>query len=123
MLIPGVAILIAAITAAVWACVMLRRERVLGRLAESKVRQGELRLKEIEALARIGNWEFDLAADRICWSEETFRIFGLTPGLQEPDFADILLSIHPDDAPLFDRAIQQAIADREPYRIDMRIAC
>src|SRR5439155_21583741 len=97
MLIPGVAIPIGAMAAAVWGCVMLRRERALRRLAESKVRQGELRLKEVEALARIGNWEFDLAADRICWSDETFRIFGLIPGNQEPDFADVLLSIDPED--------------------------
>lgn len=90
---------------------------------ESKASEGELRLKEVESLARIGSWEFDLSSDRICWSDETFRIFGLTPGAQEPDFADILLSIHPEDALLFDRAIQQAINLREPYRIDLRITC
>jgi diguanylate cyclase (GGDEF)-like protein/PAS domain S-box-containing protein len=106
-----------------WASVNLRHERALRALAESAAAKSELHLKEIEALARIGNWEFDLAADRICWSEETFRIFGLTPGAQEPDFADVLLSIHPEDAPLFDRAIQQAINNRESYRIDMRITC
>ena len=111
---------LAVVAAAAWT---LRRERRLRGEAEFRLAQSELRLKEIEALARIGNWEFDLAADRIWWSEETFRIFGLTPGTGEPDFADVLLSIHPEDAPRFDHAIQQAINHREPYRLDLRITC
>jgi len=125
MLIPLIYILTLTAGAAVaaWIGVNLRRERALRALAESAAARSELRLKEIEALAHIGNWEFDLAADRIYWSEETFRIFGLTPGTHEPDFADVLLSIHPEDALLFDRAVQQAINNREPYRIDLRITC
>jgi diguanylate cyclase (GGDEF)-like protein/PAS domain S-box-containing protein len=101
----------------------LRLERSLRVEAESKLAHSELRLKEIESLARIGNWEFDLAADRIWWSDETFRIFGLTPGMGEPDFADFLLGIHPEDAPRFDHAIKEAIAHRESYQLDMRITC
>jgi diguanylate cyclase (GGDEF)-like protein/PAS domain S-box-containing protein len=85
--------------------------------------EAEARLTEVEALARIGSWEFDLASDKILWSEETFRIFGLTPGTQEPDFADVLQSIHPEDRPRFDRAIQQAIGNRQSYQLDMRINC
>jgi diguanylate cyclase (GGDEF)-like protein/PAS domain S-box-containing protein len=83
----------------------------------------ERQLKEIQALARIGNWEFDLVNDQIRWSEETFHIFGLEPGAHEPDFADILLSIHPEDAPRFDRAIQRAVTEAESYRLDLRIHC
>ncbi len=105
MLIPLIYImtLMAGAAVAAWVGVNLRRERALRELAESAAARSELRLKEIEALAHIGNWEFDLAADRIYWSEETFRIFGLTPGTHEPDFADVLLSIHAEDA-LSDRS-------------------
>ena len=81
-------------------------------------------LENAHEVARLGSWVAELdGSNRLSWSAETFRIFGLTPGLQEPDFADILLSIHPEDAPLFDRAIQQAINNREPYHIDLRITC
>ena len=90
---------------------------------ELKLANSERQLREIEALARIGNWEFDLTNDQIRWSEETFRIFGIEPGAQEPDFADILLSIHPEDAPAFDRAIQRAVTLGESYRLDLRIRC
>lgn len=115
------AVLAAFIAAGMAVCWL--RERKLRLRAESSLTQSKLRVSEIEALARIGAWEFDLTTDRILWSEETFRIFGLTPGTQEPDFADVLLSIHPDDARRFDQAIHQAITTREPYRVDLRITC
>ena len=101
----------------------LDQERQLRRALESRVEAAERRQKEVEALAHIGNWEYDLVTDQIQWSEETFRIFRLDPGSQEPNFADVLLSIHPDDRPAFDDALQHAIADRQSYRLDLRILC
>jgi diguanylate cyclase (GGDEF)-like protein/PAS domain S-box-containing protein len=79
------------------------------------------RLVEIQQLARIGNWEFDLINDQIRWSAETFHIFGLPPGSEEPEFADVLLAVEPEDRSLFDQAIQRAIAEGQPYRLDLRI--
>src|SRR3954453_17295649 len=101
----------------------LRKERRLRKALEQRLADSVRQLAETEALARIGNWEFDLTNDRIRWSEETFRIFGIETGAQEPDFADILLSIHPDDAPVFDHAIQRAVVAGESYRLDLRIRC
>jgi len=75
----------------------------------------------MQELARIGNWEFDLVNDKIRWSEETFRIFGLPSGSQELDFADVLLAIDGEDRAGFDGAIQRAIAERQPYKLDLRI--
>lgn len=100
---------------------LLRRERAQRRLAERASVENHARLVEMQELARIGNWEFDLVHDQIRWSAETFRIFGLRPGSQEPDFADLLLAIDEEDRPAFDRAIQLAIAERQPYRLDLRI--
>jgi len=97
------------------------RERRLHAGLDEQLRQSQERLVETQKLARIGTWEFDIQTDVIRWSEETFHIFGLSAGNQEPDFADILLSIHPEDASAFDRAVQQAITARQSYRLDLRI--
>ena len=101
----------------------LERECELRRALESRVEVAERRQKEVEALAHIGNWEYDLVTDQIQWSDETFRIFQLDPGATEPNFADVLLSIHPDDRPALDEALQHAIADRQSYRLDLRLLC
>lgn len=100
---------------------LLRRERVLRKRAESEAGESRARLVEIQELARIGNWEFDLIHDQIRWSAETFRIFGLSPGSEEPEFADVLLAVEPEDRPLFDAAIERTITEGQPYRLDLRI--
>src|SRR5690348_1766721 len=106
---------------AVLCIVLVRRERTKRRAAEHASAENIARMVEMQQLARIGNWEFDLINDQIRWTEETFRIFGLPPGSQEPEFADILLAIEDEDKPVFETAIQGAINGRQPYRLDLRI--
>jgi diguanylate cyclase (GGDEF)-like protein len=106
---------------AVVAAFLLRRETLLRRQAERVARESQERSVENQRLARIGTWEYDIVTEQIRWSDETFHIFGRTPGSQEPDFADILLAIHPEDSPVFDRAIERAINDGESYYLDTRI--
>jgi PAS domain-containing protein len=117
-----IAILVAALVAQesvfVW---LLRRERARVRLAKREAAESRSQLIEIQQLARIGNWEFDLINDQIGWSAETFHIFGLPPGSEEPEFADVLLAVEPEDRSLFDQAIQCAIGEGQPYRLDLRI--
>ncbi len=43
--------------------------------AEEALRQSEARLKDAQALGRIGNWEFDLATRKITWSEQTYKLY------------------------------------------------
>jgi len=113
--------MLAAAAEALVCSVLVRRERSKRRLAESDVDESRARMVEMQQLARIGNWEFDLLNDRIRWTEETFRIFGIPPGSQEPEFADVLLAIEDEDKSVFDAAIQGAITEGRPYSLDLRI--
>jgi diguanylate cyclase (GGDEF)-like protein/PAS domain S-box-containing protein len=99
----------------------LYRERARRESAERDAAECRVKLVEIQELARIGNWEFDLVNDQIRWSAETFHIFGLPPGSEEPEFADVLLAVDPEDRTLFDQAIERAIGAGEPYSLDLRI--
>ena len=99
----------------------LRREKARRELAEREAAESRARMVEIQELARIGTWEFDLQTDQIRWSAETFHVFGLPSGSEEPEFADVLLAVAAEDRPLFDRAIEQAISEGRPYRLDLRI--
>ena len=54
-------------------------------------------LEEAQRVAHVGYWVWDLDTNRVIWSDETYRIFGLTP-LEGPiDLAKVRESIHPDD--------------------------
>ena len=38
-------------------------------------------LKEAQEVAHIGNWHLDLVIDKLSWSDEVYRIFGIDPNL------------------------------------------
>jgi PAS domain S-box-containing protein len=51
------------------------------RLIQRRLLESEARLREAQALARVGSWEFDLRSRRLEWSEEAYAILGLPQGL------------------------------------------
>ena len=117
----AVLIVLVGVVEAVACLFLIRREQLKRKVAERARNESCARMVELQELARIGTWEFDLLHDQIRWSAETFRIFGLPAGSQELDFADLLLAIDPEDRSAFDRAIQLAITEGKPYKLDLRI--
>lgn len=55
------------------------------------------RLDESERLTGLGTWNWDVRLDRVVWSDQLFRVFGLEPGEVEPSVETYLSFIHPDD--------------------------
>ncbi len=94
-------------------------QRVKERTRELKAK--EARLAEAERLANLGNWELELQANKITWSDEIFRIFGRTPEQLEPAFSELKQLIHPDDWQLLNRSIEEAIHTGKSYEIEFRV--
>src|SRR6185369_1701730 len=57
------------------------RERL--KRAELSLRQSESRLSRAQKIARMGSWEWDPRSGEIYWSDELYRVFGLTPGFPD----------------------------------------
>lgn len=55
------------------------------------------RLAEVEALSGIGSWEWDIDEDRLHWSEQLCRVYGIEPEPRSLTFEDFLERVHPDD--------------------------
>ena len=54
-------------------------------------------LEEAQRVAHLGYWVWDLETNQVIWSEETYRIFGLTPQVGSMDIAIVGEMFHPDD--------------------------
>jgi diguanylate cyclase (GGDEF)-like protein/PAS domain S-box-containing protein len=89
--------------------------------AEEKLRKSETFLAAAQRVAHIGNWEFDLASQKITWSQELFRIFGLDPKQGEPNYEELIHLYDRDSRKKFQLLILQAIATGEPYESELKI--
>lgn len=95
-------------------------KRQIAELKE-RLRKNEHTIREIQKLAKIGNWEWDLKQQKLIWSDEVYRIFGYEPGAFKPS-ADIFESmIHPDDLDDFLTQREAMLASKREACIDHRI--
>ena len=68
------------------------------------LQESEARLEEAQRIAHVGYWARDLDTDRLTWSDETYRNFGLPPQERTIDFAGLQELIHPEDRHILVRA-------------------
>jgi PAS domain S-box-containing protein len=78
-------------------------------------------LNEAQRLAHIGSWEWDIERNRVTWSDELFRIYGLEPQATEVTFESYLEHIHPDDRDLVRENVQRAYAGGDPFVFEHRL--
>jgi len=79
------------------------------------------RLRQAQDIARIGDWEWDLASGAIRWSRTMYDIYGLDPETFTPDQDSAFSRIHPDDRPRI-QAVARALAESgKPCHAEFRI--
>jgi PAS domain S-box-containing protein len=61
------------------------------------LQESKARLEEAQRVAHVGHWEWDLETDVVVWSDETYRIFGLSPQERPMDLATVRAMVHPED--------------------------
>lgn len=90
--------------------------------AEQALRESEWRLRRTQEIAHLGSWELDLINDRLTWSDEVYRIFGLEPQQFAATYEAFLEVVHPDDRMAVDDAYQGSIqAGQDTYEIEHRV--
>jgi PAS domain S-box-containing protein len=87
---------------------------------EERLRASEARFAEAQRLAKVGSWERDIEGDRIQWSGEMFRIFGL-PKEMPPNSAAFLSYVHPRDREKIVEADREILSGNGPVDIEYRV--
>ncbi len=102
---------------------LCHRVRYLLRSSQAAERAlvNEARLEEAQRVAHIGNWEWWRADNRLYWSDEVYRIFGLEPGESAIDAQAFLSRVHVLDRPRVETQIRNAMAEHAGYSVDFRI--
>ena len=93
--------------------------KVVERTAD--LQRSEAKLEEAQRVAHVGYWERDLDTDRITWSDETYRIFGLVPREDPISLDRVLERIHPDDRPIWCQAGAEALRGDTRCDLEYRV--
>ena len=78
-------------------------------------------LSRSQEAAHLGNWEWKIRENRLTWSDETHRIFGIPQRDFDATFEAFLKSVHPDDRPLVRHGFDEALVRNAPFSLNHRI--
>lgn len=74
-----------------------------------------------QEIAKLGSWEWDVQKDRITWSAELFKLFGVNPDHTTLTYDTYLQLIHPEDAKSMNQTITTAFKKKTSFKADHRI--
>ncbi len=78
-------------------------------------------LGEAQRIAKIGSWEWDVDEDRVSWSDELYRIYGLDRSDLTPTYDGFLARIHPDDRDHVAQSVGSALVAGDSFEFDARV--
>jgi PAS domain S-box-containing protein len=85
------------------------------------LQESNARLEEAQRLAHIGHYEWDLIENRVTYSEELCRIWGIPPVKDSFDVSAIFERIHPEDREKVSREAAEAISNGIHAKSEHRI--
>jgi len=103
-------------------CVSIVRDITERRNMEEALRQSESDLRQAQALAHAGSWRWDVIHDRLIWSDEMYRIYGIDPKTFRPSWNEVTtLAVHPEDWARIQEANKKLLEQHDAQPIEYRI--
>lgn len=97
-----------------------KRTASLGEAVE-KLQGSRSMLSEAQRVAHIGSWEWDILANRVAWSDELYRIYGLQPGSVDITYQSYMERVHPEDRDATGASIRAALDGEDSFEFEERI--
>ncbi|MBW3598485.1 MAG: response regulator [Planctomycetes bacterium] len=85
------------------------------------LRESEERLRFTLEAARVGSWDWNIAADEVKWSEHLEQIHGREPGSFGESLQSVIDEIYAPDRPHVEAAIRAALEGDGVYEVEYRI--
>lgn len=90
--------------------------------SEVALRESETSLRKSQAIAHVGHWAWDTRSNRLFWSDEMHRIFGINPETFDGDLDTVIAqAIHPDDRDMVIRANEDVLSGKNPIPMEYRV--
>ncbi|MPV69355.1 EAL domain-containing protein [Burkholderia sp. BE17] len=86
-----------------------------------KLTTTEISLTHAQALAHLGNWEYQAGRTDGSWSPELYRILGLDPERTPPAFDRLLQAVPVDEQPLLIQSFTSLRTEGAPFSLEHRL--
>lgn len=106
---------------AVTAALSISRDMTELRRENERLRRSEQMLVDTQGVAHLGTWDWDVTRPNATWSDELYRIYGLTPETYTPSYEAYLTKIHPEDRQRVIDATNRVFQEHIPYSHDERV--
>ncbi|MFN7917836.1 MAG: PAS domain S-box protein [Vicinamibacterales bacterium] len=90
-------------------------------VAEAAAKDAERRLREAQALASLGSWQWNPSTDQVTWSDEMYRIAGLRAGQVPPAFRDYGQVFTGEDSHALAAAVEDALLQGVPWELQLTL--
>ncbi|MBI5083586.1 MAG: PAS domain-containing protein [Acidobacteria bacterium] len=84
-------------------------------------REATREFAEMQRLARVGSWRWDVESDAVTWSEELYRIAGLDPKRPAPGFQAQARLYTPESFARLSTAVEKTLTTGEPYELETEL--
>ena len=88
--------------------------------ADIAVQKSERHLREAQSIAHIGSWDYDLKTGQLDWSDELYRIYGVSPETFTPNTENLINLIHPEDQSTVQAWISACSSGQKPKVLEFR---
>ncbi|MFO0679185.1 MAG: ATP-binding protein [Polyangiaceae bacterium] len=99
---------------------LIEHERAAAEVT-AELRRTASQLADAQAVAHVGSWEWDIGQDRITWSDELFRIYGVDPKTFRGTYEEYQARMFPDDVAHVRETVQRARETDTPFSMEHRI--
>jgi PAS domain S-box-containing protein len=83
--------------------------------------ESNARLEEAQRIAHVGHYYWNLTSNRVVWSDELYRIYGLSPQEGPIDMAMVREMIHPEDRDFVFRTAEESLQTEVRADIEHRV--
>lgn len=86
----------------------------------SEGRHLERLLDETSQIARIGSWELDIINDKIFWTDQTYRLFEISP-VENLTVNKVISFYHPDYQPVLRKAVHNLGTEGHAFDLELKM--
>ena len=97
------------------------RLRIEANAGQASLRESEQALNRAQQIARIGSFDWNPVSGELHWTDEHFRLWGLAPGCQTPDYALFRGGVHAEDIERVEQLLGQALRGAGVYDCEHRV--